>query len=48
MYGKDRVEQMCETDAVRLRNEPEQVPITIKAPWATVLYYLEPLLIVAI
>ena len=41
MYGEHWIEQMRQTDTMRLRNEAEQMPVTVEAPRATVLHYFE-------
>ena len=48
MDGKHRVEQMRETDTMRLRNQAEQMPVAVEAPRATEFHYFEPRFVVAI
>ena len=48
MHGQHRIEEMRQTDAMRLRNQAEQVPVTVEAPRAAVLDDLEARLVVAI
>ena len=48
MNGKDGVEEMRQTDTMRFRNQPKQVPIAVKAPRAAVLHNFEARLVMAI
>jgi hypothetical protein len=48
MHSKHRVEQVRETDAMRLRNQPEQLPVSVEAPRAAMLHYLETRFVIAI
>ena len=48
MYREHRVEQMRETDAMRLRNEAEQMPVAVEAPGAAVLHDLKARLVMTI
>jgi hypothetical protein len=42
------VEQVRQTDTMRLRNKSEQMPVTVEAPRATVLHYFEARFVMAI
>ena len=48
MHGEHRVEQMRQTDTMRLRNEAEQMPVAVEAPRAAVLHDLQARLVMAI
>src|ERR1700748_3560989 len=48
MNGKHRVEQMRQTDTMRLRNQSEQMPVAIAAPRAAVLHNFKMRLVIAI
>ncbi len=41
MHGEHRVEQMRQTDAMRLGNEAEKGPVAVEAPGAALLDYLQ-------
>ena len=46
--GQHRVEEMREADAMRLGDEPEQVPVAVEAPRPPLRHDLEPRLVVTI
>src|ERR1019366_7389339 len=48
VYGEHRIEQVRQTDTMRLRDEAEQMPVAVKAPGAAVLQDLEARLVMAI
>jgi hypothetical protein len=48
MYSRHWVEQVRQTDTMRLRNKSEQMPVPVEAPRATVLHYFEARLVMAI
>src|SRR4029077_14855705 len=48
MYGEHWIEQMCQTDTMRLRNKSKQMAVTVKAPRAAVLDYFEARLVMTI
>ena len=48
MYGEHGIEQMRQTDTMRLRNKPEQMPVAVEAPRASVLHDLQARFVMAI
>ena len=48
MDRQHRIEEMSETDSVRLGDEPEQWPVAVEAPWPPLLDDLEARLVVAV
>src|SRR4051812_19623367 len=48
MYREDRVEEVCETDAMRLGDKTKQRAVGVEAPWASDLNDLQALLVVSI
>jgi hypothetical protein len=48
VHSQHRVEEMRQTDAMRLRNQAEQMPVAVEAPRAAVLHDLEARLVMAI
>ena len=48
MYSEHRVERVRQTDTMGLRNQAEQMPVAIEAPWAAVLHDFETRLVIAI
>src|SRR5271165_6228358 len=48
MYSEHRVEQVCQTDTMRLRNKSKQMPVAVEAPRASVLNDLQARFVMAI
>ena len=48
MYSEHWVEQVRQTDTMRLRNKSEQMPVAVEAPRASVLHDLEARFVMAI
>ena len=48
MDGKDRVEEVRQSNTMRLRNEAKKMAITIEAPRAAMLHYLEARFVMAV
>ena len=48
MHGEHRVEQVGETDTMRLRDEAEQMPVAIEAPGTAVLNDLKSRLVMPV
>ena len=48
VYREDRVEEVCQADAMRLGDEPKQSAVAVEAPRPTQLHHFYPLLVVTI
>src|SRR5271165_3945314 len=48
MYSQHRVEQVCQTDTMRLRDKSKQMPVAVETPRASVLNDLQARFVMAI
>jgi hypothetical protein len=48
VHAQERIEQVGQTDAMRLRNQPEQPPVPIEAPRAALFHYLQAQFVMAV